>query len=145
MGFKHMVFAAVSAALLASAGVAAAQTKATVYKSPYCGCCEGYIARLGKAGVEVTVKNVEKLEIVKRMTGVPEQLESCHTMTIGGYVVEGHVPLAAVKRLLAERPDIHGIALPGMPQGSPGMGGEKTGPFTIYSITDSGPKVFMVQ
>jgi hypothetical protein len=140
-----MVFAALGAALLAGTGVAAAQTKATVYKSPYCGCCESYIARLGKAGIEVTVKNVEKLDIVKRMTGVPEQLESCHTMMIGGYVVEGHVPLAAVKRLLAERPKIRGIALPGMPQGSPGMGGEKAGPFTIYSLTESGPKVYMVQ
>jgi hypothetical protein len=73
---------------------------------------------------------------------VPEPLQGCHTLLIDGYVVEGHVPVAAVKRLLAERPAIRGISLPGMPAGSPGMNGEKTEPFTVYEIGDGAPKVF---
>ncbi|KOX50538.1 metal-binding protein, partial [Streptomyces purpurogeneiscleroticus] len=69
-------------------------------------------------------------------------LQGCHTLLIDGYVVEGHVPVAAVRRLLAERPAIRGISLPGMPAGSPGMDGEKTEPFTVYEIGDGAPKVF---
>ena len=142
---KRSLIVIAIAGLLAVFGMAAAQTKALIYKNPYCGCCEGYVARLAEEGIAVTVKNVENMASIKRMVGVPERLGSCHTMMIGSYVVEGHVPLAVVKRLLAERPDIRGIALPGMPQGSPGMAGEKAGPFTIYAITESGTEVYTVQ
>lgn len=74
------------------------------------------------------------LALIKRQQGVPEALEGCHTTLIGGYAVEGHVPASVVARLLSERPNLRGISLPGMPLGSPGMGGQKTAPFTIYAI-----------
>ena len=79
-----------------------------------------------------------------RQNGVPEKLAGCHTMLIGGYVVEGHVPVGAINKLLAERPVIRGISLPGMPEGSPGMTGTKTEPFTIYEISDE-TKVYAVE
>ena len=76
---------------------------------------------------------------------MPEPLEGCHTTLVGGYVVEGHVPIGAVLRMLDERPAIRGISLPGMPAGSPGMFGEKAQPFTIYEIDDGEPKVYAVE
>lgn len=145
MGFKSSFVAAAVIAALSYSSVAVAQMKAVVYKSPYCGCCEGYIAELSKRGFEVTRKNVENLGPVKEWMRVPAELESCHTMVVGGYVVEGHVPFAALDRLLAERPDIIGIALAGMPQGSPGMNGAKQGPFEIQAITKSGTELYMVE
>lgn len=80
------------------------------------------------------------------MANVPEELEGCHTIIIDGYVVEGHMPVSAIERLLAERPKIIGISLPGMPQGSPGMSGIKTAPFTVFEIgSNQPPKVFAVE
>ena len=80
-----------------------------------------------------------------RQYGVPDALVGCHTTLVDGYVVEGHVPIGAVLRMLTERPAIKGISLPGMPAGSPGMFGEKTGPFTIYEIGDGRAKVYAVE
>jgi len=105
-----------------------------IYKDPNCGCCEVYASYLKGKGVDVTVNEVSDLSKVKEDFGVPPQLQSCHTMEVGGYVVEGHVPIEVVADLLTERPDIDGIALPGMPSGSPGMPGPKAGPFTIYTL-----------
>ena len=142
MAIRHVLIAAVAAALLYS-GAAAAQTKIMVYKDPWCGCCGGYIAHLKENGFDVTVRNVGEMDNVKRMMRVPEAMASCHTAVVGGYIVEGHVPIAAIERLMAARPDIIGISLPGMLLGSPGMGGEKAAPFKIYAITKDGPKLFM--
>lgn len=108
--------------------------QATLYKNPSCGCCEDYADYLRKGGYEVTVVSTHDLDKVKREHKVPEVLDGCHTTLVGGYVVEGHVPLKTLNRLLAEKPGITGISLPGIPQGSPGMSGQKTGPFTIYAI-----------
>ena len=108
--------------------------QATLYKNPQCGCCEGYADYLRENGFEVTVKPTHDLPLLHRQYGVPEPLVGCHTTLIDGYVVEGHVPIGALLRMLSERPAIKGISLPGMPAGSPGMFGEKTGPFTIYEI-----------
>jgi hypothetical protein len=118
-----------------------AQT-AVLYKNPQCQCCDAYAKVLQRSGIAVTVKETPALAALKREHGVPEPLRDCHTLLIDGYVVEGHVPVAAVRRLLAERPAIRGISLPGMPAGSPGMDGEKTAPFTVYEIGDGAPKVF---
>ena len=96
----------------------------TVIKSPWCGCCTGWVKIAEAAGYSVKVVHREDLEPTKKQAGVPEQYASCHTTFVGPYVVEGHVPLQAVERLLKEQPDIRGIAAPGMPAGSPGMGGE---------------------
>jgi len=118
---------------------------ATLYKNPQCGCCETYADYLRENGFEVTVKPTHDLPLMKRQYGVPGELEGCHTTLVDIYVVEGHVPVNTVIRLLTERPDIKGISLPGMPMGSPGMTGEKTAPFTIYEIGDGPAKVYAVE
>ena len=121
---------------------------ATLYKNPQCTCCEGYAANLRQSGFAVDVKPTNDLAEISSKAGVPEKLQGCHTMLVNGYVVDGHVPIKTVKKLLDERPDIKGIALPGMPMGSPGMTGRKTELFTIYEIaTDmpDPPRVYAVE
>jgi hypothetical protein len=131
---------------LSSGPVTAEQPySATLYKNPQCGCCETYADYLRDNGFEVTVEPTHDLPLMKRQYGVPGELEGCHTTLVDGYVVEGHVPVNSVIRLLTERPDIKGISLPGMPAGSPGMFGEKAGPFTIYEIGDGPTKVYGVE
>ncbi len=95
----------------------------TVYKDPDCGCCEGWIAYLRESGYKVKAVNSNDMSAIKKRLGVPDQLESCHTAVLdaSGQVVEGHVPVAAIKKLIAQ-PKVHGVAAPGMPANSPGMG-----------------------
>ncbi|MDP2481519.1 MAG: DUF411 domain-containing protein [Candidatus Palauibacterales bacterium] len=94
-----------------------------VVKSSTCGCCSAWIAHLEHAGFRVEARDVDDatLDAAMRTGGVPEQLAACHTATVAGYTIEGHVPAADIERLLAERPAIRGLAVPGMPGGSPGM------------------------
>jgi hypothetical protein len=108
--------------------------EATMYRSPTCGCCGEYGTYLEAAGWAVAIEMTEDTASLKRERGIPEAAWSCHTMVVDGYVIEGHVPLAAIEDLLARRPAVEGIALPGMPPGSPGMGGEKTGDFVVVSF-----------
>lgn len=116
---------------------------ATVYKDPNCGCCAAYVDILEEAGYEVNVENTGDLMAVKAEHGVPRMLSSCHTTLIDGYVFEGHIPLKSVERVLEERPMIRGIAVPGMPAGSPGMGGAQQGPIKVYYLADGGePKLY---
>ena len=112
--------------------------KATLYKNPQCGCCESYADYLRGNGFDVTVKPTNDLETINRKAGVPEKLEGCHATFIDGYVIDGHVPVNVVRRLLSERPKIAGITLPGMPAGSPGMGGVKMEPFVVYALPKDG-------
>ena len=131
----------VLAALLIAGGTAAfAQEapKAMLYKNPQCSCCEGYADYLRGNGFEVTVKPTNDLATISQNAGVPEKLEGCHTMFIDGYVIDGHVPVGIVRRLLTERPPIKGITLPGMPTGSPGMAGQKMAPFVVYALPKDG-------
>jgi hypothetical protein len=132
---------------LLSLGPASADeaVKATVYKDPACGCCHEYVAYLRQNGFDVEVVDTDDLAPIKQQSGVPPALEGCHSTVVDGYVVEGHVPIDAVRRLLRERPQIRGISLPGMPAGSPGMSGEKTAPFVIYEISDGEPKVYATE
>lgn len=116
----------------------AAPIKATLYKNPQCSCCEGYAAYLRANGFAVDVKPTNDLAEISQKAGVPENLQGCHTMFINNYVVDGHVPVNVIQKLLSERPAIAGITLPGMPQGSPGMTGTKSGPFIIYAVTKDG-------
>jgi len=109
---------------------------ATLYKRPGCQCCEAYATYLRENGFDVTVLENRKTLGAAPQSFIRKDLESCHSMVIGSYVIEGHVPVGPIKRLLAEKPDIKGISLPGMPQGSPGMSGTKQAPFEILSITD---------
>ena len=101
----------------------ASDSTLVVYKTPTCGCCRGWVDHMREAGFAVEVHDLTDLTPVKDEAKVPAELRTCHTAKIGGYVVEGHVPAADVKRLLAERPAIAGIGTPGMPVGSPGMEG----------------------
>lgn len=110
----------------------------TVYKTKTCGCCHVYVEYLEREDVKVKAVDVEDLTAIKDQYGVPSNLQSCHTSIVGGYVVEGHIPLEVVEKLLAEKPAIKGIALPGMPSGSPGMPGPKTEKWTIYAIGNDG-------
>ncbi len=145
------VLVALGVALGATLGVAGGGAPATakgleitVFKSPECGCCLGWIRYLRARGVQVVAEDVDDVTQVKRLFAIDDALWSCHTAILGGkYLVEGHVPLAAIDRLLAEKPDIKGIALPGMPQGSPGMSGQKEASFVIYTISEDAPRVFM--
>ena len=139
------------AAATAAPASAAARPPAVLYKNPQCSCCETHAEYLRQHGYQVEVKPSFDLVTIKRQNGVPEALDGCHTMLIAGYVVEGHVPAAAVDRLLDERPAIKGISVPGMPAGSPGMlaPGESQRPLTVYEITvdavpGTAPKVFGV-
>ncbi len=92
-----------------------------VYKSPWCGCCKKWIAHMRANGHSVHVQNMENLDMIKKMAGVPDHLQSCHTAMVNGYAVEGHVPAKDIARLLTERPKAKGLAVPGMPAGAPGM------------------------
>lgn len=114
-----------------------------VYKSPTCGCCGAWVDHVRENGFEVEVKEVFDLEPIKAAAGVPGQMESCHTAMIDGYVVEGHVPAEDIKRLLSEKPDVKGIAVPGMPIGSPGMEmGDQKEPYVSVLFGDKGYEVF---
>ena len=107
--------------LVAASRAARAQQTATVYKDPTCGCCSKWVELLRKDGFAVTANDVRDIAAIKDKYGVPQALRSCHTALINGYVVEGHVPLADVTRMLKEKTAIAGLAVPGMPIGSPGM------------------------
>jgi hypothetical protein len=125
----------------------AAPVRATLYKNPDCTCCEGYAAYLRENGFEVDVKPSNDLAEISQKAGVPENLQGCHTMFVDRYVVDGHVPVNVIRKLLSERPAIAGVTLPGMPTGSPGMVGQKTAPFMIYAVTKDGapPKVYAIE
>ncbi|MEK9685337.1 MAG: DUF411 domain-containing protein [Rhodospirillaceae bacterium] len=106
---------------LKARAVMAAGFDGKVFKSPTCGCCTVWVKQLKQAGIDLQIMDLESLEIIKRLFQVPEQLQSCHSAIINGYVIEGHVPIREIKRLLNEKPKAIGIAVPGMPIGSPGM------------------------
>jgi hypothetical protein len=127
---RRLVVAGTGAAVLAAGawalfgGTAPAQAGTVkVVMSPYCGCCGEWTSYLERHGFRVEVEYREEVEPAKRRAGVPAELVSCHTAFVEGYVVEGHVPAPAIARMLAERPDLAGIAVPGMPADAPGMGG----------------------
>lgn len=114
------------------------------FRSPSCGCCEGWIEHMQAQGFQIEDNVVDDIEAVKREHHVPPDLASCHTAIANGYVIEGHIPAADVSRLLAEKPDVLGIAVPGMPIGSPGMeSGDIQQPYAVYTFTENGtPEVF---
>lgn len=118
--------------------VAAALPPVVVYKTASCGCCKGWVEHLQAAGFEVDARDTRELMAVKIDAGVPTHMSSCHTAIVDGYVVEGHVPADVVARLLAERPDVAGIAVPGMPIGSPGMEGPGARPYEVHAFHADG-------
>jgi len=117
----------------------------TVYKTPWCGCCKVWSEAMQKAGYIVTVKNMNDLTLIRKQASVTDQIADCHTAILGDYVLEGHVPLQAIDKLLAEKPDIRGLSVPGMPSGSLGMGYDENARYNVYSFkTDTSikPEIF---
>ena len=124
MGIRKILAAVAAVAGLSFAGATFAQKPAPtvqVYKSPTCGCCANWVKHLQQAGFTTRVTENDDVASIKTQRGVPARVQSCHTAIVDGYVIEGHVPAADVQRLLRERPAVAGIAVPGMPIGSPGM------------------------
>jgi hypothetical protein len=136
----------ISLFMLLSAINVLAGTTVTLYKSPTCGCCEKYVSYLRENGFTVNAINQNDMDPIKERYGVGN-LASCHTALINGYIVEGHVPVHAINKMLKEKPAIVGISAPGMPSNSPGMGEMKKGTLTIYSIPKRGDtsKVYTVE
>lgn len=113
----------------------------TVYKTAACGCCSAWVEHVREAGFEVEAIDVERARLSghKQEAGVDQRLAGCHTARIDGYVIEGHVPAADIRRLLEERPDVAGLAVPGMPVGSPGMEyGDRVDPYRVIAFDDQG-------
>lgn len=116
-----------------------------VYKTPTCGCCTKWIEHLEAEGFAVEFEDRDDLTALKREQGVPSELASCHTALVDGYVLEGHVPASDVRRLLSERPEVDGLAVPEMPLGSPGMehpDPSRHQPYDVMSFGESGVRVF---
>src|SRR5690625_2907178 len=115
----------------------------TVSKDPNCGCCTGWAEHIEAAGFPVRIVESQSVDVLKQRLGVPPTLYSCHTAEVDGYVVEGHVPAAAIRRLLTERPSATGLAVPGMPAGSPGMDfpGVAAEPYAVLLFSPADPKV----
>lgn len=118
--------------------VQAAGPVVEVYKTETCGCCTAWIDHLKENGFEVVAHNVPTTAAYRSKLGMPEQLGSCHTARIGGYVVEGHVPAKEIKRLLAEKPRAVGLSVPGMPMGSPGMEGPRADAYDVVLVQKDG-------
>ena len=140
---RKSLFTAIAFAAL-MIGSAAHAANMTVFKSPSCGCCAKWVEHVEKHGFTVKTIPTEEMAAVKAQLGVPEGLISCHTSVVGGYVVEGHVPAADIKRLLATKPKARGIAVAGMPMGAPGMEhGDHREPYkTILIGKDGKSRVF---
>jgi hypothetical protein len=114
----------------------------TVHKDPSCGCCSGWVRRLQGAGFVAKVLETRDIDAAKARLGVPDDLAACHTAELSGYVVEGHVPAAALERLLVEKPKAAGLAVPGMPVGSPGMEGESPEPYDVVLFGPDGRRIY---
>lgn len=125
------------------AGLALAEAQVDVYKSPYCGCCEKWVEHLRAHGFEVRTHDVMDVPGQRKKFGMPEAYGSCHTAKVGNYLVEGHVPAADVQRLLKEKPQTVGLAVPSMPPGSPGMESARPMPYeTLLVRADGSSRVF---
>ena len=110
----------------------------TVWKSPSCGCCGMWVEHVRAAGFKVQVNDIENMTTIKQMAAVPNDLESCHTARVGGYTIEGHVPASDIIRLLEEKPEAHGLFVPGMPSGSPGMENGYQDPYDVLLLDRDG-------
>lgn len=134
----------VAAAVFVPRSSAFAQTSnILVHKDPNCGCCSGWVRHLEDAGFVVTVEETADLQPVRKRLGVPADLAACHSAEVDGYVLEGHVPAAAVRRPLKKRPTAIGLAIPGVPAGSPGMEGGTPKPYEVVLFGKTGRQTFM--
>jgi hypothetical protein len=131
-----------AAIAVAPIAIAPRERKATLYKNPSCNCCNEYASYLRAQGYDVEVVAPDDLDALAAPRNAAGLLGGCHLMVVGGYVVEGHVPAAAIERLLSTRPRIAGISLPGMPRGAPGMPGEKTERLRVMTLGEGEPRLF---
>ncbi|MDG5501175.1 DUF411 domain-containing protein [Marinobacter sp. BGYM27] len=136
----NLLARSVSTLLLAAASTFAAAGEAiTVYKSPSCGCCTEWVSHLKDNGFDVTVNETDNINAIKMDAGLTRELASCHTAFAGDYVIEGHVPASDIHKLLAEAPKAKGLAVPGMPVGSPGMEmGDRQDAYTVVLFNEQG-------
>ena len=141
-GLGTFALGAISLTAMHRSAKAAEQPPLTVWKDPSCGCCGGWIDHMRRNGFQVTVIETADVQPVKTRQQVPAQLASCHTAVVAGYTLEGHVPVAAVQRLLAEKPAARGLAVPGMPIGSPGMEGGRPEVYDVVLFGGPAQKVF---
>jgi hypothetical protein len=137
-----LALAASAAAGVATGASAAPKPAIKVSKDPNCGCCTGWVEHLRNNGFTATAVNTADMQAVKTRLRVPAELASCHTAEIAGYVIEGHVPAHAINRLLVEKPTARGLAVPGMPIGSPGMEGGRPEVYEVVLFGDSAPVGF---
>lgn len=133
-----LLIAIVGAFFVFNTNETSAGITATYYKSISCGCCDVHSRYLDSKGFDIKMNNLQDISGIKSKYNIPYELQSCHTAIIGDYFVEGHIPIEAINKLLTEKPNIKGIAMPGMPSGSPGMPGAKTQDFVIYSVNNDG-------
>ena len=133
-----LCFGSPAAAMASTAG-----EEVVVFRSAYCECCEAWESHIAEAGFVVQDHVADDMDGIKEAMGVPADSASCHTARVSGYVVEGHVPATSIQRMLKERPEIKGLAAPGMPMGSPGMevDGMVADPFSVFSIANNGTMV----
>lgn len=147
-GSRLAVPALLGAGLLMGGMTVAAAAGMTVYKTEYCGCCDGWVDHAREAGYSVTTRNVEQADLIrlKQDAGLAAELASCHTTFVDGYLIEGHVPADAIARLLDEQHDVIGLTAPGMPQRSPGMiEGDTFSGFDVLAVDRSGTTTVFVR
>lgn len=140
INFSNLLLAGFVSLFLVGLAKASQPVEVILHKDPWCGCCVAYADYLEDKGFKVKSINQQNMQLIKQQLGTAKAA-SCHTLEIDGYVVEGHVPVAAINKLLKERPSIHGLALPGMPVNSPGMGPEIPGSLEILSLNKNGKVV----
>ena len=133
----------IAGGVLSPAAAVSAEPSVTVHKDPNCGCCSLWIRHLQAAGFTVTGVDTAELGALKTRLGIPSDLAACHTAQVAGYIIEGHVPAAAVKRFLAEKPSAAGLAVSGMPIGSPGMEGGTPEPYDVILFGPAGRRTYM--
>jgi hypothetical protein len=127
-----------AAARTSPSDTAAKKPTITVYKDPSCGCCKKWIEHLVKNGYRVDAKDTPNMTEIKHTLGVPDGLTACHTAVVNGYLIEGHVPASDIDRLLEQKPRVAGLAVPGMPAGSPGMEAAGTQRYQVLTFDKSG-------
>jgi hypothetical protein len=140
---RSALFATVASLLQTGTVLAGEKEVITVHKDPTCGCCSGWVQHLHDAGFVTKVLDTSDIDAVKRRLGVPDDLAACHTAEVAGYIIEGHVPAAALKRFLAEKPNATGLAVPGMPIGSAGMEGGRPEKYDVVLFAPNSRRTYM--
>jgi hypothetical protein len=140
---RRSALVAMASVVQARVAFAAEEPSITVHKDPSCGCCSGWVQHLQKAGFVTKVFDTNDIDAVKKRLGVPDDLAACHTAEVAGYVIEGHVPAAALKLFLTEKPNATGLAVPGMPIGSPGMEGDKPEKYDVVLFGPDGRRTYV--